>query len=551
MFTTRPRRRDGNNGHRRPYAMKASVLAGTLAVLAAGVFVMLPSDADATAPARGDFDADGTSDLVYRNVAGQLYVNTGSAETMVLDTDVAKVKDVLTPGDLDSDGVQDVLTLTTSGVLYLHTGIYARTPGGLGSYRTVATGWQIYNKVAAPGDMNGDGKADLLARTPAGTLYFYPGKGTGAFGSRVQVGTGWQQYDALIGAGDLNGDGVGDLLARTPAGALYRYPGKKGGTFGTRVKDTKTGWASYNQIIGGGDWDGNGKTDLLARDFSGALWFYPGNGQGAFGSRSARSTGWGKVTQFAGAGNNPHFGKFGIMARTSAGSVYSYEVTGTGTLTGKLLVGAAWPSSTTRLAYASSLRENGLADLVVQPISSGQLTNPAYYALSDPKLATGSTSYNRIVGPGDVTGDGKSDLLAVTTAGTLYLYPGDNSGTSVSSRIKISTGWQRYNAVVGAGDYTGDGRPDLLARDTSGVLWRYAGTGTASAPFSARVKVGTGWQQYKKLFSPGDANGDGKPDLMATTSAGALYFYAGTGTGAFKSRVTKATSGWSSWADLL
>ncbi|WP_411147150.1 FG-GAP repeat domain-containing protein [Streptomyces sp. A30] len=531
--------------------MKASVLAGTAAVLAAGVFAVLPGDADAINPARGDFDGDGTSDLVYRNVEGRLYINTGPAETMVVDADVAKVKDVLTPGDLDSDGVQDVLTLSSSGVLSFHPGIYARVPGGLGSRRTVATGWQAYNKVAVPGDMNADGKADLLARTPTGTLYYYPGKGTGAFGSRVKIGTGWQQYDELIGAGDLNGDGVGDLLARTPAGALYRYLGKKGGTFSAKVKDSKTEWASYNQIIGGGDWDGNGKTDLLARDFSGNLWFYAGNGNGTFGTRSPRSKGWGKATQFAGAGNNPHFGKFGIMGRTSAGNVYSYEVTGTGTLTGKLLVGGAWPSSSTRLAYASALRENGLADLVVQSVSSGKLTNPAFYALADPLLAAGSTSYRRIVGPGDLTGDGKGDLLAVTSTGTLYLYAGNASGMSVAGAVKLGTGWQQYNALVGAGDFTGDGRPDLLARDTSGTLWRYAGTGSASAPFSARVKIGTGWQQYSKLFSPGDANGDGKADLMATNSSGALYFYAATGTGTFKSRVAKATSGWTGWADLL
>ncbi|MFK0109956.1 FG-GAP repeat domain-containing protein [Streptomyces sp. NPDC091217] len=551
MFTTRSRRTDGNHRHRRPLVMKASLLAGTAAVLVAGALTLLPGDAGATSPARADFDGDGTSDLVYRNVAGQLYVNTGSAETMALEADVSKVKDVLTPGDLDGDGVQDILTLSSSGVLSFHPGIYARVPGGLGSRRTVATGWQIYNKVAAPGDMNGDGKADLLARTFSGTLYYYPGLGTGAFGSRVKIGTGWQQYDELIGAGDLNGDGVGDLLARTPAGVLYRYQGRKGGTFNAKVKDSRTEWASYNQIIGGGDWDGNGRTDLLARDFSGNLWFYAGNGNGTFAARAARSKGWGRATQFAGAGNNPHFGKYGIMARTSAGSVYSYQVTGTGTLANKLLVGSSWPASTTRLAYASSLRDGGLADLVVHSVSSGQLTNPAFYALSDPKLATGSTSYSRIVGPGDLTGDGKGDILAMTSSGTLYLYAGDGTGTNLAGRVQISSGWQQYNALVGGGDFTGDGRPDLLARDTSGALWRYAGTGSASAPFSARVKIGTGWQQYKKLFSPGDADGDGKADLMTTNSSGALYLYAGTGTGTFKSRVSKATSGWSSWSDLL
>ncbi|MET7738278.1 VCBS repeat-containing protein [Streptomyces sp. NPDC005402] len=551
MFTTRSRQTEGGRRHRRPLAVKVSALAGTAAVLVAGALTVLPGDADATAPARADFDGDGTSDLVYRNVAGQLYVNIGSSETMALDADVAKVKDVLTPGDLDGDGVQDVLTLSSSGVLSFHPGIYARVPGGLGSRRTAATGWQAYNKIAAPGDMNADGKPDLLARTPTGTLYYYPGKGDGSFGSRVRIGTGWQQYDELIGAGDLNGDGVGDLLARTFSGTLYRYTGKKGGTFNAKAKDSRTEWGSYNQIIGGGDWDGNGKTDLLARDFSGNLWLYPGNGSGTFATRQARSKGWGKATQFAGAGNNPHFGKYGIMARTSAGSVYSYAVTGTGTLTDKLLVGGAWPSSGTRLAYAASLRDSGLADLVVHSVSSGKLTNPAFYALADPLIAAGSTTYNRIVGPGDITGDGKGDLLAVTGTGTLYLYAGTGSGMSVAGRVQLGTGWQQYNAVVGPGDLTGDGRPDLLARDTSGTLWRYAGTGSASKPFGPRVKVGTGWQQYKKLFSPGDANGDGKADLMVTTSAGALYFYAGTGTGGFKGRVSKATSGWSSWADLL
>lgn len=550
MLTLRSRR-DGNHRHRRPVAVKASLLAGTAAVLVAGVLTVLPSDADASGPARGDFDGDGTSDLVYRNVAGQVYINTGSAETMALDADVSKVKDVLTPGDLDGDGVQDVLTLSSSGVLSFHYGIFARVPGGLGSRKTVATGWQVYNKIAAPGDMNGDGKVDLLARTPAGTLYFCPGLGTGAFGSRVKIGTGWQQYDELIGAGDLNRDGVGDLLARTPAGVLYRYLGKKGGTFNAKAKDSRTEWGSYNQIVGGGDWDGNGKTDLLARDYSGNLWFYAGNGNGTFATRAARSKGWGAVTQFAGAGETPHFGKYGIMARTSSGSVYSYQVTGTGNLSGKLLIGSSWPTSSTRLAYASSLRDSGLGDLVVHSVSSGTLTNPAFYALTDPLIAAGSTTYSRIVGPGDVTGDGKGDLLAVTSSGTLYLYAGNGSGTSVAGRVKLGTGWQQYNALIGGGDITGDGRPDLLARDSSGALWRYAGTGSASAPFSARVKIGTGWQQYKKLFSPGDANGDGKADLMATNSSGALYFYAGTGTGTFKGRVTKATSGWSSWSDLL
>jgi hypothetical protein len=128
-----------SNRRRKPRRRQAAV------ALVAGVLLMMPADAGTSSgPARGDFDADGTSDLVYRNAAGQLYIDTGSAETMVVDTDVSKVKDVLTPGDLNGDGKQDVLTLTPTGALRFHTGLYASVPGGMGSYSTVATDWQIY-----------------------------------------------------------------------------------------------------------------------------------------------------------------------------------------------------------------------------------------------------------------------------------------------------------------------------------------------------------------------------------------------------------------------
>jgi hypothetical protein len=53
-------------------------------------------------------------------------------------------------------------------------------------------------------------------------------------------------------------------------------------------------------------------------------------------------------------------------------------------------------------------------------------------------------------------------------------------------------------AVVGAGDITGDGKADLVARDTSGNLYRYTGNGKGS--FGGRKKIATGWKGYKSLF---------------------------------------------------
>ncbi|WP_322899750.1 FG-GAP-like repeat-containing protein, partial [Actinacidiphila rubida] len=61
-------------------------------------------------------------------------------------------------------------------------------------------------------------------------------------------------------------------------------------------------------------------------------------------------------------------------------------------------------------------------------------------------------------------------------------------------------GWNAYTLMAGTGDVTGDGRADLVARDASGALWLYKGTGSASAPFAARTKVGAGWNTYNALM---------------------------------------------------
>jgi hypothetical protein len=64
--------------------------------------------------------------------------------------------------------------------------------------------------------------------------------------------------------------------------------------------------------------------------------------------------------------------------------------------------------------------------------------------------------------------------------------------------VKIAAGWGgSYNAVVGVGDITGDGKADLVARDTAGNLYRQNGTGTGT--FGTRIRIASGWVGYKGL----------------------------------------------------
>ncbi|MFJ2217203.1 FG-GAP repeat domain-containing protein [Streptomyces sp. NPDC101062] len=503
---------------------------------------------------RADFNGDGFGEIVYRTNYGSVWVDWSTGGAEVISEDDSEVKDLLLPGDLTGDGRPDLLTLSPTGALRLHNGANATTDGGMTSYTTLSTGWQAYNKLFVPGDLNGDGKPDLLARSAAG-LFLFPGTGTG-FGAGIQVGgAGWSQFDQLIGVDDVDGDGLADILVRNATG-LYLYPGNGSVTaypFKDRIQLGGTGWLQYNQIVGGADLSGNGTTDLVARSYDGTLYYYEGNGDGTLAARETIGENWGTLTQLAGTGNPPFFGKDGVFARTPNGDLFYYFATGTGRLSERYLVGEGWDPADSRLTHSVSLRANGISDLIEHSTYDGALYNTGLYAVDNPQIAGGSKAYNLVIGPGDLDGDGKSDLLSRSST-ALYFNAGSGNGLSVKARVQVGgSGWMQFNTIVGAGDLTGDGRADLVARSSEG-LFLYAGTGDASAPFGPKTQVGgAGWGQYNKLTAPGDLNGDGRADLLASNTAGELYFYAGTGTAAtpFKDRVKIGSGGWNQYADLV
>ncbi|GGQ30073.1 FG-GAP repeat domain-containing protein [Streptomyces mutabilis] len=133
--------------------------------------------------------------------------------------------------------------------------------------------------------------------------------------------------------------------------------------------------------------------------------------------------------------------------------------------------------------------------------------------------ARGWNGMAHITAFGDLTGDGRSDLVAAEkSTGKLRLYPGTATGTLGSHKLIGTGGWKAMNALVGMGDTNGDGRPDLYAREAStGKLWLYPGTRTGG--LGSRTLVGTrGWNSSMgHLFSVGDSNGTDAPDLIAVT----------------------------------
>ena len=144
--------------------------------------------------------------------------------------------------DFTGDGVADMVGVTPAGSLYLYRS--TSMPGSYSSGVLVGRGWQSMQSVFAAGDMTGDRRADLLGVDAAGVMWVYPGTGKGTFPTRRKVCAGWGGLGGLFYARDVSGDGRGDIGAITMDGKLRIYKGRGNGTVAPAVT-VGAGWASY------------------------------------------------------------------------------------------------------------------------------------------------------------------------------------------------------------------------------------------------------------------------------------------------------------------
>ncbi|GAA4994561.1 FG-GAP repeat domain-containing protein [Streptomyces siamensis] len=246
-------------------------------------------------------------------------------------------------------------------------------------------------------------------------------------------------------------------------------------------------------------------------------------------------------------------GRGDLITLNSSGGLTVQQGTGTGKF-GEKTTGTGWATSIKAVPFGD-MNGDRCNDVLVR-LSSGalRLYKPGCNAAVKPTtsyttLATsGWTQYDVLTSPGDVSGDGRPDLIARTAStGTVYLYKGTSDG-KLATRVKLYDNWKGYKKIVGAGDLDGDGIGDLLAQDTSNTLYRYHGKGDGT--FAARVKLFGDWGgSYNAVVGVGDITDDGKADLVSRDSSGNLYRNSGDGKGSFGSR-TKIATGWSGYKFL-
>ena len=197
------------------------------------------------------------------------------------------------------------------------------------------------------------------AVTTAGTVRCWGNSNMGQLGngtytrSSVPVDVIGLGTAAVTRLGDFNRDGVTDLVARDTTGRLWLYPGNGTGGFLSR-RQMGQGWNSMTTIVTPGDVTGDGNADILGRDTGGRLWLYPGNGTGSFLAKRQIGKGWNIMNAITNAANLNGAGRSDLLTRDTAGNLWLYPLSGNAVFGRRSKISTDWAGYTTILGPVTS-----------------------------------------------------------------------------------------------------------------------------------------------------------------------------------------------------
>lgn len=164
---------------------------------------------------------------------------------------------------------------------------------------------------------------------------------------------------------------------------------------------------------------------------------------------------------------------------------------------------------------------------------------PLNRLLTELSLTQASSSYAgptpEAVALADLNGDGILDIAAITGPNELLIQLGNPDGT-FTNRSTISLTGTGYAMAIAVADYNSDGIPDLaVLQSGAGVLGSIGsveillGHGNGTFINKSTQTVGP----FAATLVAGDFNGDGAPDLLTTNTDGTATVLIGAGDGTF------------------
>ncbi len=224
-------------------------------------------------------------------------------------SNISVIPSAIATADLNHDGAQDAVLIgySVSGAAYTVAVLLGDGKGHFATERDYGVG-NIPSAVAV-GDFNGDGNVDIAVgvqpqpgTTGLSGVYVLLGKGDGSFGAPMKIDGSLSPLG--LAAGDLNGDGRADLVVADAGlfspgtshqanGALRVYLGNVNGTFTSVTVPAST--ATNYTAVQLGDFNGDGKVDLVAAGIVGtsftsvtaSVYAFAGNGDGSFKAATA------------------------------------------------------------------------------------------------------------------------------------------------------------------------------------------------------------------------------------------------------------------------
>jgi len=483
---------------------------------------------------------DGLVDAAAEGVV-RVLGDTGGAEVTLCGTTAGERfgAALARAGDVDGDGVEDLAVGAPSyddgmspglGAVYVFYGgsdLATALPDQLVG---PAAGGRFGAAVASAGDVNGDGRDDLIVGAPDagpagnGAVYVFCWM-DGAWASWTASGDGGDALGtAVAGAGDLDADGFDDFAAGAPThdesgtmdmGLVHVWFGGPDLPGGAPVADsTATGAAGDglgSALAFLADADGDGVDDLAA----GAPGCDAGGGS---------ETDVGAVFVFLGQAETRALGPWAIAAGTAPHGAMGGALSAAGDQDGDgradLVVGA---SRDNRLGDDSGwayLFTSSALDLAAgtwdAPCEVDEIASREEFgtslAVHDGGLAVGAPAYG--------LGDGR---VYVYARGATPLDP------EVFETVESNVGGTGVGAVLASGELSTAAGPELAARarddDTVDVFDNLGGAPTVLAPAAPGVELGA-------ALAIGRVGADAPPDLLigapGFAGAGTAYLCAGS-----------------------